>query len=419
MSILIILIIIAFGIFIGYCLSVIRYSGKTKKAIDVPQAPKSTVKTEKLLEKNLMLEEAIGMIERLSETISSSLNLNDLAKEIVKSTCIIFNVEICALLLLDETTDRLSVIASIGIEDEFAKIIRIEKGEEISGLVAKFNDIKIINNLEDQKELWNVRYDGCYKKTLVSLSLSFKNKVLGVLNISNKKSGEPFSPADVEIMKIITLESAVALQNFKLLQEQNKNYLNTIIALASAVDARDPYTYRHSNNVTRYSVRIAQEMRLPLQVIENIRHAGLLHDIGKIGIKDEILMKPERLTEEEYRAIKTHPLKGEEIIKPLPFLKEIAKIIKHHHERFDGKGYPDGIKGEDIEIGARILALADSFDAMTTKRPYRDPLSLEEVKNELLKNRGAQFDSNIVDCFMQILEKEPKLVINDEPSDKT
>lgn len=419
MDIFFFLIIFVLGIFIGYCLSAIRDGGKKRiegAPMPMTEAQKPTTDTESLLEKRLALEEAIAMIERLSETISLSPNLNDLGNEIVKTTCKIFNVEICALLLLDETTDTLKVITSTGIEDKFAHSISIKRGEEISGLVAKFNDIRIIDNLETEAQLYNLNFDRCYKKTLASLPLSFKNKVLGVLNISHKKSGEPFSPKDVEIIKIIASESAVALQNFKLFQEQNKNYLNTIIALANAIDARDPYTYHHSKNVTKYAVRIAEEIQLPTRVTENIRNAGLLHDIGKIGIKDEILMKPAKLSDEEFAEIKLHPLKGEEIIKSLSFLNEVAKIIRHHHERFDGKGYPDGIKGETIEMGARILAIADSFDAMISKRTYRAPLSLEEAKGKLIENKGSQFDSHIVDCLIQILDKEPDLTINNELS---
>jgi HD-GYP domain-containing protein (c-di-GMP phosphodiesterase class II) len=120
-------------------------------------------------------------------------------------------------------------------------------------------------------------------------------------------------------------------------------------------------------------------------------------------------MKPSALTVEERATIESHPAKGEEIIKSLPFLTQVAKIIRHHHERFDGKGYPDHMIGEDIDICSRIMALADSFDAMTTKRLYRDPLSLEEAKNELIKNKAAQFDPEVVDCFLQILAKEPNI----------
>jgi putative nucleotidyltransferase with HDIG domain len=410
------LIIIPVCVLIGYYLKSIIKGTKATKAPAVAKMPtvtkpqEPTVKTESLLEERLVLEESISIIGRLSESISSTLNLNELGNDIIETVRKMFNVEICALLLLDEATDTLEIIASTGIDSKIANEIHIKKGEEISGMVAKYNTIKLIDNFEKETPLWNLKYDSFYKKSLLSIPLSFKDNVLGVLNISSKKTGEPFSPTDVEIIKIIAVESAIALQNFKLLKELSKNYLNTIIALASAIDARDPYTYYHSSNVTKYSVRLAQEIKLSKKTIENIRYAGLLHDIGKIGIRDDILLKSGQLTDEEYTQIKKHPLKGEEIIKSLPFLGEVSPLVRHHHERFDGRGYPDGIKGEDIEIGARIMALADSFDAMTTKRPYREPLSLEKVKEELIKNKNTQFDPSLVDCFIKILENEPTLL---------
>jgi len=410
MTILLLLIVGILSLFIGYRLS--RITTKKMKATAIAELQEPVAETGNLLEERLMMNEAINIIENLSETISSSLGMNELAGEIVKHTSTVLNVEICALLLLDENTDILSIIASTGIADESINSIRIKNGKEISGLVAKFNEIKVINNLAIQASSYQLKYETCYKHTLVSIPLSIKNKVIGVLNVSNRKTGKPFSPVDVEILKIIALESAVALQNFKLIKEQHQDYINTIIALASAIDARDPYTYQHSNNVTKYAVRIAKEMKLPSKMIEDIKYASLLHDVGKIGIRDDVLMKPGKLTDEEFLQIKNHPIKGEEIIKSLPFLKGIGRIMRHHHERFDGKGYPDGIKGKDIELSARILKIADFFDAITTDRPYRKAFSLEEAKNELIKNKGVELDPNLTDCFLEILEKEPHLTRN-------
>lgn len=383
---------------------------KPTAAAPTKQTPQAQVANGALLEKKIMLEETISVIKELNEALSLSLKINEAAEKIVKTASGVLNAEICALLLLDESTNTLSVAASVGIDEKTAKAIRIKKGEEISGLTAKFNDIKILNDFNNEREVYNLKQDACYKNNLASFPLSFKNKALGVLNVSNKKSGKPFSETDIETIKIIALGSAAAIQNAKLFQEQQKTYLDTIIALANAIDARDSYTYHHSNNVARYSVRIAEEMQLAKERIEKIKHAALLHDIGKIGVKDNILLKDSKLSEEEYAKILMHPVKGEEIIESLPFLQERAKIIRHHHERFDGKGYPDGIKGEDIELEARILALADSFDAMTTQRPYRAPLSIEETKKELLKNKGIQFDPSIVDIFIKILDKDPAIV---------
>lgn len=422
--------LIFLGICIGFSLSNILRSKKKKTEItsqpqnteDLPKPiryKKPDPEKENLREKELMLETAITIIQKLSQTIATTLDLNELAEEIVNTATRILNVEACALLLLDEKTETLSIVASTGIPEEIVSQTCIKKGEEISGVVAKLNDLKIINDLREVKQLYNLKYDNCYRNTLVSVPLAFKNNVLGVLNISNKRSGNPFSPIDIEIIRIIAFESASVLQNFNFFQEQQKNYLNTIIALANAIDARDPYTYQHSNNVARYAVRLAEEMKLPTQIIEDIRYAALLHDIGKIGIKDEILMKAGSLTDEEYIQIQKHTVKGEEIIRSLPFLQRISGIIRHHHERIDGKGYPDKIKGEDIELGAKILMLADTFDAMTTNRAYRNSLGLEKAKNELIKNKGSQLDSILVDRFLEILKNEPQLFLEPESPTST
>ncbi|MCM8820029.1 MAG: HD-GYP domain-containing protein, partial [Candidatus Omnitrophica bacterium] len=166
----------------------------------------------------------------------------------------------------------------------------------------------------------------------------------------------------------------------------------------------------HSENVTRYSVAIAEEMKLPYKDIETIKQAALLHDIGKIGIRDEVLLKTAKLDEREYEQIKTHPLKAQQILESLSFLKDISAIIRHHHERFDGKGYPDGLSDVQIELGARIIAVADTFDAMTTDRPYRKALTLEEAIEELQKAKNTQLDPEIVDYFIKILKTNPEIL---------
>lgn len=418
MNALVFLTTVTLSLYIGYRLYKLKneLTEKTTAKGNTPattqKPPDTAAEPTGLLEERLMMQEAIAIIENLSESISASLDINELAGVIVRNTAKILNANICTLLLLDERTDTLSIIASVGIENESINTLRIKKGEEISGVVAKFNAIKVINNLAIQESLYQLKYEKHYKETLASIPLSLKSNVIGVLNVSHRKTGKPFSSIDIEILKIIALESAVALQNLKLIREQHEGYLNTIIALASTIDARDPYTYSHSNNVTKYAVRLAEELKLPNKVIEDIKYAGLLHDIGKIGIRDEVLLKPAKLTEEEFGQIKKHPLKGEEIIKSLPFLKGVSKIIRQHHESFNGRGYPDGIKGEEIDLSARILKIADFFDAITTDRPYRKAFSLEEAKAVIMQNKGTELDPRLTDCFLEILEKEPGLISN-------
>lgn len=189
--------------------------------------------------------------------------------------------------------------------------------------------------------------------------------------------------------------------------EIQKYYIDTINALVRAIDAKDHYTQNHSINVCGVAGIIAEKMGLEPKRIEAIKNACKLHDIGKIGVKDSILLKPGKLTLEEWEEIKKHPILGSEIIKPLKFLTDVAKLVRQDHERWDGKGYPDGLKKEEIDLGARIIALADSYDAMITGRVYRKkPLTKAEAIEEIKRCTGSQFDPKVVKIFLQTISKK-------------
>lgn len=192
----------------------------------------------------------------------------------------------------------------------------------------------------------------------------------------------------------------------RLYEDLRETYMRTIKALAHAIDARDHYTYSHSDNVTRYAELIARQMNVDMSYIEDVKDACQLHDLGKIGVHDSVLSKAGALTQEEFNEIKLHSGKGAQILEPLKFLDNVIDIVKHHHERWDGKGYPDALKGEVIPLGARIMAVADSYDAMVSARPYRKVgLSQQEAIDEIKKNNGTQFDPVVVEAFLKIVHK--------------
>ncbi|MEW6101489.1 MAG: HD domain-containing phosphohydrolase [Candidatus Omnitrophota bacterium] len=183
-------------------------------------------------------------------------------------------------------------------------------------------------------------------------------------------------------------------------------YMHTIKVLAQAIDARDHYTHRHSENVAKYAVIIASQLGLSLREIETIREACELHDLGKIGVEDNILSKPSVLNSEEWEKIKQHPITAANILEPLTFLNDVIELIRQHHEHYDGSGYPEGRRGRDILLGARIIHLADAYESMRSARSYRkEPLSEEEAREELRKNRGTQFDPELVDIFLKLIDK--------------
>jgi putative nucleotidyltransferase with HDIG domain len=198
----------------------------------------------------------------------------------------------------------------------------------------------------------------------------------------------------------------LARRSFELYTKMRKMYLETIRALAAAIDAKDPYTKGHSERVAKIAVVLATELNLSDRDIENIEYTALLHDIGKIGIDDRILGKSSKLSNEEFKKIKEHPIVGAKIIEPVDFLKNSYQAIYHHHERYNGNGYPDGLKSENIPILARIIAVADAYDAMGSDRPYRKKLSKEKILKEFTEQSGKQFDPQIVNALMLIFKRE-------------
>ncbi|MCG2712374.1 MAG: response regulator [Candidatus Omnitrophica bacterium] len=209
---------------------------------------------------------------------------------------------------------------------------------------------------------------------------------------------KPFDPSGI----VTTMRKIVDKQR---LQADNLQLFDTIKVLALALDARDHYTHGHSQQVTEYAVDIAREIGLSFKEINIIRDAGILHDIGKIGIADAILLKPGRLTQEEYIQIKKHPVIGKKILDPVNCLADNIPLIYHHHERIDGQGYPDGLTGDNIPLGARILSVADAYQAMTSDRPYRKSLPALIAIEELKRFKGRQFDPDIVDAFLRVLRR--------------
>lgn len=185
-----------------------------------------------------------------------------------------------------------------------------------------------------------------------------------------------------------------------------KSYMDSIEILRHTVEAKDPYTRGHSDRVSEYAVLLGKKLNLPNEDIEKLKIGGLFHDIGKIGIPDSILLKESKLTDEEYLKIKEHPVIGYNILENADMFKNILDIVKYHHERFDGNGYPEKLTGTNIPYLARIASVVDSFDAMTSRRSYRDSLPMDVVKSEILQNLGSQFDPEIGIAFLDILDND-------------
>ena len=212
--------------------------------------------------------------------------------------------------------------------------------------------------------------------------------------------GDIIKLGDTEFRFVITEEEASGTHS--------EFSLETVTTLALAVEAKDPYTKGHSERVAFVAIELAKKLSIDARTLERLRIGALLHDIGKIGVPESILLKAGKLTDEEFDIIKKHPAAGETILKPIGFLADILPIVRHHHERYDGRGYPDGLAGEDFPLLARIVQVADTFDAMTSNRPYRDSLAEKTVIKEFKKCSASQFDPAIVEAFLEIINDLPE-----------
>jgi hypothetical protein len=257
----------------------------------------------------------------------------------------------------------------------------------------------------------------------VLMPLWVRDEFIGLLILGGKFSAEAYTADDFEILKVVAHQIAITLNNHalfldlsdkvdenkRLYEEMRRIYHDTIQAFAAAIDAKDPYTRNHSQRVAKYSVAIGRELGWDDASIEGIYIAGFLHDVGKLVISNDILNKKETLTEKELRELRRHPSLSYKILSNIKFpWKDVVKMIKHHHERLDGTGYPAALTTEELSDGVKVLSLADSFDAMTSERAYRNKMDLQGALEELKRCLGTQFDGRIVAAFCRVLEKEIK-----------
>jgi HD-GYP domain-containing protein (c-di-GMP phosphodiesterase class II) len=342
----------------------------------------------------------------LSMVLNSSLNQRTIRTRAIEALTSLLDAEVGSLLLVDERTKDLYFEVALGEKEDRVKQMRLKMGEGIAGWVAANDQQALINDVQNDPRYFRraQTITDFVTRNMVCVPVRSKGRVIGVLQAINKKNGALFADEDLESCWTLSNQVAVALENAHLYAELKETFLNTAEALAAAVEKRDPYTGGHIKRVVEYSMAIARHLASPLTDMEDLRLAAVLHDIGKIGIKDSVLLKQARLDHEEIAHMREHPLVGEDILEHIEQMKQVRKIMRAHHEKWDGTGYPDGLKGEDIPVHARIIAIADTFDAITTDRPYRRAADWKTAVDEIKRCSGTEYDPVLVDAFTRACE---------------
>jgi HD-GYP domain-containing protein (c-di-GMP phosphodiesterase class II) len=362
-----------------------------------------------LEQKNLNLGKAVGRLStiyKIGLAINSTMDIDRLFNLIVRTTTTTLKANIGYIILHDAENHCLNVTNLMGNGKLLAPKTAIPmKDSSVSTWVINNRQPILIADINHTPQFDRFSDLGYERKSLICAPLMVKDEIIGTISVVNKSDDSQFSSDEMEMLSTIAAQAAIAIKNATLYDEQQQTYLNTIQALVSAIEASDSYTKGHSERVTRYSVEIGRRMELSVDRLQILERAAILHDIGKIGIDLSLLHKEGKLTPKDIRDLQMHPSIGMHILEPIEFLHDVRVCIGQHHERYDGMGYPNRIKKEDQLLEARILSIADSFDAMTSDRPYRKALPLESALCELHDNAGSQFDPAIVEVFSKVIQE--------------
>lgn len=348
---------------------------------------------------NIHLKEQVALL-KLSEAVSSSLSLDEILSIVVETA------------LKEVDADGAEILFRQPGSREFARRLVTGDCQFVDKPFA--NPLSLEPLLKGQASfkrsgagLEGIINDGCqgHIGSMITVPLRRGDELLGMLNVFSRSERRVFLPREEKALFVLGERAATSIENALLYSDLENAFRETIQSLALALEAKDAYTHGHSENVTRLCEATAGEMGCSKRFIDTLRQAGILHDIGKIGISGVILNKPGRLSSAEYRIIQSHTHMGKRILENISFLRDVVPIVYHHHERFDGSGYPEGLSGDEIPLGARIMQVADTYDAMTSNRPYRNGLPHEKAVEELLRCCGTQLDPKCVEAFVKMCQK--------------
>ena len=350
----------------------------------------------------------------VSEAVCSSVNRDDLLQMILRTALSQVSATRGSILLRDDSGRTLSVVASVGLDETIVRAARVRMGEGIAGQVAQTGRPLLVTDIDKHPELAPfarnypdksfVSVPLTASESILAVPVKASRKVLGVLNVHRKASGTPFTQRDLQLLSILANHAAVAIENARLLDDLENTYMNAFGSIALLLEAKDPYTQGHTERVTGLCEDLGRAMGMDEHDLHSLIMGARLHDIGKMGIHETILNKPGRLDEREWLLVREHPVVADRVLAPVLFLQGARPIVRGHHERLDGNGYPDGLTGDRLSLGQKIIIVADAYDAMSSNRSYRNSLSAEKIREEFAAHVGTQFDAAVVDALFTLLD---------------
>ena len=378
--------------------SIFRYYAENQPNITEDEK-RTLARTERLLN-------GLQNIFAISQTMTKIISIPELLPHISKSLFAVFEGAENLVILLRDNEKKTMIVRHAASRDSdeepsvtISRTVLDRAVQEKCTLIA--NDAAQDARLSSSESII-----GFSVKSVMCAPLVSGENVLGALYFQNRLANVHYDDLDAELVTAFANQCAIAIDNANLCDTLQAHYIQTLQALVNAIEAKDSYTMGHTARVSRYSVGIGRRMGLDDYKLGRLKMAADLHDIGKIGIKEGIINKPGALTDTEYHTIKDHVEMGEKILRPITFLHDLLPYIRGHHEKWDGTGYPDGLKGEECPLEGRIIALADAFDAMTSQRSYNKPLTFQQAYDRINGVAGKHFDPNIVVAFEKFLKQE-------------
>jgi len=350
-----------------------------------------------------------NLLNQISRQLHQTLDLDELIPGIFAEVNKAIKAEAQSIWLVDEAEGIIKCRYATGPLAEMLIGFAVSlTGKSIVGTsVSRKESIIIKDAQKDPRRARSAdKWTGFVTRSMMTVPLVLKDRSIGAIQAVNKRGGQLFNREDLDLFRAIADNAALAVHNAQLVAELQNSYDLTLEALSAALDLRDRETEGHSRRVVEYTARLAQQIGLDRKTINDIRRGALIHDIGKIGVPDAVLLKPGALNDEERKIIECHPQTGYDMLVGIPYLQEEIRIVLGHQEKWDGTGYPFGLRGEGIPLGARLFAIADTFDALTSDRPYRKGCSYEVARKLIEEESGRQFDPQAVAAFLAIPPEE-------------